>query len=609
VKVTPAHDANDFEMARRHDLPTLCIMSPDGVITAAGGAYAGLDRFEARKRVVEDLETEGYLVKTEPYRVPIRRCERCNTVIEPYLSDQWFVRMQPLAGPAIDAVRSGRLKLTPERWVGVYLHWLENIRDWCISRQLWWGHRIPVWYCGDCGHEIVAREDPSDCPKCASHLLRQEEDVLDTWFSSWLWPFSTLGWPDETPALRRFYPTDVLVTAGDIIFFWVARMVMAGYEFMGDCPFHTVFFNSVVRDMQGRKMSKSLGNSPDPIEVMDEYGADALRFTVVASAPPGEDLRYGKERTELGRNFANKIWNAARFALRDVTTAPALPPRERLSLADRWILSRLQRVTLESAQMLDEYRFNEGAMLLYRFVWGEFCDWYLELSKLALYGNAPQQAEAARATLLHTLERLMRLLHPYMPFVSEEIWQALPMPKDAASVMVARYPAADDARLDAEAERSVELLSELVRAVRNIRAELGLAPSAEVQVRIRPGGEGAVAGELEAYFRALAKVSAVETIGPEQHPAGEPSAVIAGVGELYVPLRGVVDLREVRSRIERDLRKVEKEIASVAGKLGRPDFVDKAPAEVVEKERQRSTQLEERRATLSRHLETLSAAS
>ena len=609
VKVTPAHDANDFEMARRHGLPSLCIMNPAGMITEQGGPYAGLDRFEARKRVVADLEELGLLVKTEPYRVPIRRCERCNTVIEPYLSDQWFVRMTPLAAPAIEAVRSGRLRLAPERWVGVYLHWLENIRDWCISRQLWWGHRIPVWYCDDCGEQIVARVDPTACTRCHSARIRQDEDVLDTWFSSWLWPFSTMGWPEQTPTLQRFYPTDVLVTAGDIIFFWVARMVMAGYEFMGECPFHTVFFNSIVRDLQGRKMSKSLGNSPDPIEVMDEYGADALRFTVVTSAPPGEDLRFGKEKTEFGRNFANKIWNAARFALRDAPEEPGIPSDHVLSLADRWILSRLERVTEESTQALDDLRLNEGAMGLYRFIWGEFCDWYVELSKQALYGADPAAAAGARATLLHCLERLMRLLHPYMPFLTEEIWQALPLRRGAESIMVAGYPEKDDARLDPEAEGHIEVLAELVRAVRNIRSELGLAPSTEVQVRVRVEGAADTLDQVEGYFRALAKVGRVDRIGAADRPEGEPSALVAGLGEVYVALRGVVDLGEVRSRIERDLEKVEKELRSVAGKLARPDFVDKAPAEVVEKERQRSTQLHERRANLSRHLETLGAAS
>src|SRR6185369_10660091 len=356
VKVTPAHDANDFELAQRHNLPPLCIMATDGTINAEGGAYAGLERFDARKRIVADLEASGALEKTEPYRVPVRRCYRCETVVEPYLSLQWFVKMQPLAVPAIAAVKNGELRIIPDRWTGVYLHWMENIRDWCISRQLWWGHRIPVWYCVN-GHELAARTDPERCPQCGSDQLTQDPDVLDTWFSSWLWPFSTMGWPDDTPTLRRFYPTDVLVTAADIIFFWVARMVMAGFEFTGQCPFRDVYLNSIVRDGQGRKMSKSLGNSPDPIDIIDQYGADAMRFTIVSLAPVGQDVRYDADKTEFGRNFANKIWNATRFALMHLGEIPIAPRTEpiadeSLGLPDKWILSRLQTTIAETRTAL-----------------------------------------------------------------------------------------------------------------------------------------------------------------------------------------------------------------------------------------------------------------
>ncbi len=403
VKVTPAHDANDFEMGQRHSLPSICIMTIEGKINEEGGPYAGLDRFEARKRIVADLEERGLLVKTEPYRVPVRRCHRCDTVIEPYLSTQWFVKMEPLARPALEAVRSGRLRLIPDRWTGVYTHWLENIRDWCISRQLWWGHRIPVWYCDDCGAVLVSRTDPTSCEKCGAPRLTQDPDVLDTWFSSWLWPFSTMGWPEETPALRRFYPTDTLVTAADIIFFWVARMVMAGYEFMGDCPFRDVYLNSIVRDDQGRKMSKSLGNSPDPLDVIDKYGADALRFTVVSLAPVGQDVRFSADKTEFGRNFANKIWNATRFALMNLGGEPVEPwgderPAD-LPLPDRWILSRLQAAIDDARAALEAYRLSDAATALYRFVWGELCDWYVELIKPALYGDdeAAKEQDAAHA--------------------------------------------------------------------------------------------------------------------------------------------------------------------------------------------------------------------
>ncbi|MBI4514357.1 MAG: valine--tRNA ligase [Deltaproteobacteria bacterium] len=606
VKVTPAHDANDFEMAQRHGLAPICIMNIDGRINENGGAYNGLDRFEARSRIVADLEAQGLLVKTEPYRVPIRRCERCHTVIEPYLSDQWFVRMEPLARPAIAAVKSGRLRFFPERWVGVYLHWMSNIRDWCISRQLWWGHRIPVWYCDDCRAITVAREDPAGCAQCGSARIKQDDDVLDTWFSSWLWPFSTMGWPEETPTLRRFYPTDTLITAADIIFFWVARMVMAGYEFMGDCPFRDVYFNSIVRDLQGRKMSKSLGNSPDPLHVIDRYGADALRFTIVSSAPLGEDVRFAEEKTEFGRNFANKIWNAARFCLMNAAGAlPLAADHSQWSLPERWIVSRLQALTGEVRAALEAHRFNEAAMVLYRFIWGEFCDWFVELSKLSLYGEEPAAKQRAQAVLLHVLEQILRLLHPFMPFLTEEIWQALPQCSAGASIMVAPYPRADDRLRDEAAERSAAHLIEIIRAVRNIRAELGIAPTTPLAVRIAATDGADGVARFEPYVKALARVSRVEQLAGGERPSGEPSAVVEGVGEVFVPLRGVVDATEVCKRLENDLNKVAKELHGVEAKLARPDFVAKAPEDIVAKERARAAALTERAATLNRHVETL----
>jgi len=613
VKVTPAHDANDFEMGQRHHLPAICIMSVEGHINEEGGPYNGLERFAARARIVADLEARGLLLKTEPYRVPIRRCQRCDTIIEPYLSTQWFVRMAPLAAPAIEAVKSGRLRFFPERWTGVYLHWLENIRDWCISRQLWWGHRIPVWYCDDCGHTTVARTDPSACGQCGAPRLTQDADVLDTWFSSWLWPFSTMGWPQDTPTLRRFYPTDVLVTAADIIFFWVARMVMAGYEFMGDCPFRDVYLNSIVRDAQGRKMSKSLGNSPDPLDVMETYGADALRFTIVSIAPTGQDVRYGVEKTEFGRNFANKIWNATRFAMMNLGDGPVepwgtTPPDAALGLPDRWILSRLQAAIDDTRAAFDAYRFNDAATTLYRFIWNEFCDWYLELVKGTLYGTEEAAKQRVRRTLVTVLDNIMRLLHPLMPFITEEIWQALPFSRPTQSVMVARYPMANEAWRDAAAEQHAGQLIETVTAIRNIRSELGIPPSAELAVRIAADGRAEAVRALEGYLKALARVSAVELIAEHAHPSGEPSAMVAGLGEVFVPLRGVVDTTAVRERLERDLAKIEKEFKGVQAKLDRPDFVEKAPEEVVARERQRAATLAERRVVLQRHVDTLKTA-
>jgi valyl-tRNA synthetase len=610
VKVTPAHDAADFDIAQRHGLPALVVMDTEGRINENGGPYQGLDRFAARKKIVADLEAQGLLVKVEPYRVPVRRCERCQTIIEPYLSTQWFVRMKPLAGPAIAAVKTGALKLTPERWVGVYLHWLENIRDWCISRQLWWGHRIPVWYCRDCGKETVARVDPTACAHCGSGAIEQDPDVLDTWFSSWLWPFSTMGWPERTRTLERFYPTDVLVTGADIIFFWVARMVMAGYEFVGDVPFRSVYFNSIVRDLQGRKMSKSLGNSPDPLEVIQEYGADALRFTIVALAPPGEDVRYAKEKTDLGRHFANKIWNAARFVLRQVpadTRVESLQVfrSEDFGLADRWILSRLERVSREARAALEQFRFNEVALGLYQFLWHEYCDWYIEMSKLALAEPTSPRARVTRSVLVGVLERALRLLHPIMPFVTEEIWQHLPIERVAPSIMVAPFPRPDDRWLDPEAEALAGQLIAAIRGVRNLRADLGIAPSARITVRLPSGVPPQTRVLLEQYLGLLARVGTVEVLAPLEHPVGEPSVVVDGIGEIFVPVRGLVDTAEVRDRLERELLKVRKDLEQVEGKLARADFVARAPQEIVAKEKEKAGALRERAENLQRHLQAL----
>jgi valyl-tRNA synthetase len=610
VKVTPAHDSNDFEMGQRHGLPPICIMSVDGRINEKGGPYSGLERFEARERIVADLESLGLLVKTEDYQVPIRRCQRCDTIIEPYLSKQWFVKMQPLAVPAIEAVKSGRLRLVPDRWTGVYLHWLENVRDWCISRQLWWGHRIPVWYCADCGGETVGRTDPTVCSRCGSARIEQDADVLDTWFSSWLWPFSTMDWPVDSTTLKCFYPTDVLVTAADIIFFWVARMVMAGYEFMGECPFSDVYFNSIVRDEQGRKMSKSLGNSPDPVAAIDTYGADALRFTIVSLAPVGQDVRYGVTKTELGRNFANKIWNAARFALMNLGEGPIQPwdeqlDRDRLSLPDRWILSRVEAVSDELRGALAAFRFNDAATILYRFIWGEFCDWYLELAKATLYGPDEDARQTVRRTLVTVLDHVMRLLHPFMPFITEEIWQALPVRRKTTSIIFAPYPRASGAWRDVEAETLATRLIETVTAIRNIRSELGIAPSADLPVRIATDGNAETVRSIEGYVRALARVNAVDLIEGEARPTGEPSAVVDGIGEVFVALRGSVDTAAVRDRLQRDLDKVQKELKGVETKLGRADFVARAPVEIVAKERERASTLRERRSVLERYLAAL----
>jgi len=610
VKVTPAHDANDFEMGNRHQLPSICIMNTDGAINEAGGRYAGLDRFAARAAIVADLEELGQLEGIEDHRVPVRRCQRCETVIEPYLSQQWFVRMEPLAAPAIRAVENGDVRFYPPRWTGVYLHWLTNIRDWCISRQLWWGHRIPVWYCQQCNAENVARDVPERCVTCGGGELVQDPDVLDTWFSSWLWPFSTMGWPEQTPTLAKFYPTNLLATGADIIFFWVARMVMAGYEFMGEAPFRDVYLNSIVRDGKGRKMSKSLGNSPDPIDVMDQYGADALRFTIVSLAPTGQDVRFDRDKTEFGRNFANKIWNATRFALMnlegaalstwDESTAPA-----DLDLPSRWILSRLQSVIDETRRALDEYRYNDAASILYRYLWGEVCDWYLELIKPALYGDDAAAKAVVGSTLVTVLDRVMRLLHPFMPYLTEEIWQALPMHRPVDSIMVAPYPSSVSAWRDENAEQVVAALTDTITAVRAIRSEFSIAPKEPVVIRIAANGHAQRVDALRPFVENLARVSAIEILDGDARPTGEPSAAIPGLGEIFVPLGDSVDRAAVSERMERERAKIDKELKGVDGKLARPDFVDKAPPDIVEKEREKAATLRDRRDVLGRHLAAL----
>ncbi len=611
VKVTPAHDANDFDMGHRHGLPSITIMNTDGKINAEGGPYAGMERYAARKRLVADLEEQGFLEEVEDYSVPIRRCQRCETVIEPYLSKQWFVKMEPLAKPAIAAVESGALKFSPDRWTGVYLHWLTNIRDWCISRQLWWGHRIPVWYCQECGAENVSREDPERCAKCGDDELVQDPDVLDTWFSSWLWPFSTMGWPEKTPTLERFYPTDMLATGADIIFFWVARMVMAGYEFMGECPFSDVYLNSIVRDGKGRKMSKSLGNSPNPIDVMDEYGADALRFTIVSLAPTGQDVRFEREKTEFGRNFANKIWNATRFALMnlegaDLTTWEEGTRPQGLDLPSRWILSRLQSAIDETRSALDDYRFNDAASTIYRFLWGEVCDWYVELIKPTLYGEDLAAKTMVGTTLVTVLDRVMRLLHPFMPYLTEEIWQALPMHRDSDSIMIARFPEAVEVWRDQDAEQVVSVLIDTVTAVRGIRSEFLLSPKDPVVVSVAANsGRADRIDQVRSFVENLGRVGGIEILEGEERPTGQASAAIVGLGEIFVPLGDSVDRSAVSERMEREKAKIEKELKGVDKKLSRPDFVNKAPADIVEKERQKAETLRDRARVLDGHLAAL----
>ena len=603
IKVTPGHDPVDFEIGRRHDLPARTVIGFDGKMTALAGKYAGLDRFEARRRIVEDMQALGLIDRIEPYRHAVGICYRCKTVVEPLISKQWYVRMKPLAEPAIKAVKSGRIKIVPRGWSKTYYHWMENIRDWAISRQLWWGHRIPVWYCDADGSVHASRTDLTQCPQCAGPV-RQDTDVLDTWFSSGLWPFSTLGWPDETPELKAFYPTACLVTAFDILFFWVARMAMLGIKFMGDVPFRDVYIHALVRDAEGVKMSKSKGNAADPLAVMDTYGTDAFRFTLAALAAQGRDIRMSEERVEGYRNFANKIWNASRLVLGNLDGYdPALARRGKPSTADRWIKSRLAATTAAVRKALDGYRFNDAASAVYQFLWHEFCDWYLEIAKRSLYQSEDPVARAVtQRTLIESLEVTLRLLHPFMPFLSEEIWQRLP--HQGESIMVAPFPRAADARRNALAERKMQPVIDIVSAIRAIRSESRINPGAELQVTVKPGASGAEdLAEAAPLIGALAR--SVIAVDPAAERPPQSAHAVAGDAEVFVHLDGVVDLSAERGRLVKEIERADKEIAFIEGKLARPEFVERAPAEVVGRERVRLTEQRRIHDTLSASLAAL----
>lgn len=617
VKITPAHDPNDFEMARRLDLPSLNVMTPEATLTdEVPEPFRGLDRFEARREVVRALDEAGLLDRTEEHTHSVPHCYRCGTVVEPRLSDQWFVRMEPLAEPALQAYHDGRVRFTPERFGRVYEHWMENIRDWCISRQLWWGHRIPVWYCraDGCGETVVAREDPTSCPKCGSGALEQDPDVLDTWFSSWLWPFSTLGWPEETPDLRAFYPTHTLVTAPEIIFFWVARMIMAGFEFMGEIPFSDVYLTGTVRDHLGRKMSKSLGNGIDPLEVVERFGADALRYTVVSGSGPGADqfLNYEDLETTFapGRNFANKVWNAGRFALLTLGEGERISldrVEDSLEFADRWILSRLSRATREVTDALERFRFNEAAAAVHAFFWGEVADWYLEMAKPRLRGDAGEASQAAaRATLVAVLDGALRLLHPVMPFISEAVWQRLPRAEgDPASLMVAPWPKPRPEWESAATEARMEEVQGIITAVRNLRAEYGVQPARHVSLRV-VGAPEDLREVLDGSRRALRDLARVDALdfGTANGEVGASAVLRSGV-ELFVPLAGVIDLERERGRLREERERVAGLVAATEGKLANDRFISRAPAEVVQKERDKLESAREQRDKLAAKLATL----
>jgi valyl-tRNA synthetase len=604
IKVTPGHDATDFEIGRRHNLPIRSVIGFDGKMTALAGKYAGLDRFETRKRIVEDMQALDLIDRIEPYRHSVGVCYRCKTVVEPLVSKQWYVRTKPLAEPAIKAVRSGKIKIVPRTWSKTYFHWMENIRDWTISRQLWWGHRIPVWYCDRDGSMHVSRTDLRECPQCKGPL-RQDTDVLDTWFSSGLWPFSTLGWPESTPELKVFYPTSVLSTGFDILFFWVARMAMLGIKFMGDVPFRHVYIHALVRDAEGLKMSKSKGNVVDPLSVMDKYGTDAFRFTLAALAAQGRDIRLTEERIEGYRNFANKIWNAARLVLTNLEGYdPALARRGTPSVADRWIKSRLAEATAAVRKAIDTYRFNDAASAVYQFLWHEYCDWYLEIAKRSLYQpESPEAKAVTQRTLVETLEATLRLLHPFMPFISEELWQRLP--HSGESIMIAPFPKATRKGRDPEAERLMAPVLDFVSAIRTVRSESRISPAVELAVTVK-ASRSEVAAALEsslAVIGALAR-AAITVARDGARPAGSAVATTPS-GDVFVRLEGVVDFEAERQRLRKEIERARKEIAFLEGKLGRPEFVERAPAEVVERERERLVEQRQTEQKLSTSLAAL----
>lgn len=600
VKVTPCHDPNDFEMGQRHNLEQILVFNEDATVNENGGKYEGMDRYECRKAVIRDLEEGGYLVKTEDHEHNVGTCYRCGTTVEPMTSAQWFVKMAPLAKPAMDVVHEGKTRFVPDRFAKTYLRWMENVHDWCISRQLWWGHRIPAFYCDDCGEMTVSKEDVHVCPKCGSKNVRQEEDVLDTWFSSALWPFSTLGWPEKTPELDYFYPTSTLVTGYDIIFFWVARMIFSGVEHMGETPFETVYIHGLVRDAQGRKMSKSLGNGIDPLEVIDQYGADALRFTLATGNSPGNDMRFSTERVEASRNFCNKIWNASRFIQMNLTIgrdkAASLPAD--LALEDKWIVSKYNTLVAEVTRNIDQYELGLAAAKLNDFIWDNFCDWYIEIAKTRLQAGD----EKVQQVLCYVLSGAMQLLHPFMPFIHRTIWQALP--HEGPSVMVSQWPQYDETLRFAEEEAQMETLMDAVRAIRNRRSEMNVPPSKKAKVLILTEKRDTFAAGA-GFFPKLAYASAIELVDAVPADAAKMASVVTGDAQLYMPMGDLIDFAAERARLEKEKAKVEDDIAFVMKKLDNPSFTQKAPEKIVAVEREKAEKLREHLAKLEESIAAL----
>ena len=600
VKVTPCHDPNDFEMGQRHNLEQILVFNEDATVNANGGKYEGMDRYECRKAVVKDLEEGGWLVKIEDHEHNVGTCYRCGTTVEPMTSAQWFVKMAPLAKPAMDVVNEGKTKFVPDRFSKTYLRWMENVHDWCISRQLWWGHRIPAFYCEDCGEMTVSKTDVCTCPKCGSTHIHQEEDVLDTWFSSALWPFSTLGWPDKTKELEYFYPTSTLVTGYDIIFFWVARMIFSGVEHMGETPFETVYIHGLVRDAQGRKMSKSLGNGIDPLEVIDQYGADALRFTLATGNSPGNDMRFSDERVQASRNFCNKIWNASRFIQMNLTIdkdkAVQLPAD--LAIEDKWIISKFNTLVADVTRNIDQYELGLAAAKLNDFIWENFCDWYIEIAKTRLQTGD----ENVQKVLCYVLSGAMQLLHPFMPFITETIWQALP--HEGPSVMVSAWPEYKDELHFAAEEAQMESLMDAVRAIRNRRAEMNVPPSKKAKVLILTEKKDTFSAGA-GFFPKLAYASEIELIDAVPADAAKMASVVTGDAQIYMPMGDLIDFEAERARLGKEKSKVEADIDFVMKKLNNPKFVDKAPEKVVAAEREKAEKLREHLAKLEESIAAL----
>lgn len=594
VKITPAHDPNDFEIGLRHNLENLKILDDNAKINSNGGKYEGLERYEARKQIVSDLEDKDYLVKIKDHDHNVGHCERCDTIVEPIISKQWFVEMKPLAEPAIEALKNGKFKFIPERFEKIYLNWLENIRDWCISRQLWWGHRLPVYYCKDCGEVIVSKKRPEKCTKCNSENLIQDEDTLDTWFSSALWPFSTLGWPQNTKELEYFYPTDVLVTGYDIIFFWIVRMVFSGVEQMGEVPFENVFITGLVRDSEGRKMSKSLGNGIDPLEIIDEYGADALRFSLITGNTPGNDMRFYVERVESSRNFANKLWNASRFVIMNLGEEFHFTgiDNENLKVEDKWIISRLNSAIKEIDDNLNKFELGLAAQKIYDFTWNEYCDWYIEMVKPRLYGEDEADKITVKNVLIHVLGDINKLLHPFMPFVTEEIYSYINESNE--SIMVSNWPENDDKYNFVEAEEQIDFIMDAIKSIRNIRAEMNVIPSKKAKAIFvtQNYNKRKILENNELFFTTLASASSVEIKENKDGISDDAMSAVVEGAEIFLPLEELVDFDKEIERLEKEKSRLENEIKRVNGKLSNKGFVEKAPESIVNQEREKKQKYE-----------------